>query len=147
MKFYSWSLFRGRGNLNSAVASAIRWPDYGGRMSNFTDIFQHFLLFVLHLTAFLLKTEYLSFYMLAWKIKTNIFKKIVDVIDINLKGVKKSTSSRLLPELWMKTVILWRYRTKTSFALKRGCASYTTKKIGPFIREKVRRVLSKTRLK
>ena len=68
-------------------------------MSNFTDIFQHFLLFVLHLTAFLLKTEYLSFYMLAWKIKTNIFKKIVDVIDINLKGVKKSTSSRLLPEL------------------------------------------------
>ena len=31
--------------------------------------------------------------------KTNIFKKIVDVIDINLKDVKKSTSSRLLPEL------------------------------------------------
>ena len=32
-------------------------------------------------------------------LKTNIFKKIVDVIDINLKDVKKSTSSRLLPEL------------------------------------------------
>ena len=32
-------------------------------------------------------------------IKTNIFKKSLDVIDINLKDVKKSTSSRLLSEL------------------------------------------------
>ena len=39
-------------------------------------------------------------------LKTNIFKKILDVIDINLKDVKKPTSSRLLPELGMKTVIL-----------------------------------------
>ena len=68
--------------------------------------------------------------------KTNIFKKIVDVIDINLKDVKKSTRSKLLPELWMKTVILWRYRTKTSFALKRGCATCTTKKMCPTWEEK-----------
>ena len=32
-------------------------------------------------------------------IKTNIFKKILDVIDINLKDVKKSMRSRLLSEL------------------------------------------------
>ena len=32
-------------------------------------------------------------------LKTNIFKKILDVIDINLKDVKKSTSSRLVSEL------------------------------------------------
>ena len=63
--------------------------------------------------------------------KTNIFKKILDVIDINLKDVKKSTSSRLLSELWTKKVILWRYRTKTSFAPKRGRASCTSKKMCP----------------
>ena len=34
-----------------------------------------------------------------FKLKTNIFKEIVDVIDINLKDVKKSTSSRPLPAL------------------------------------------------
>ena len=32
-------------------------------------------------------------------LKTNIFKKIPDVVDINLKDVKKSTRSRLLSEL------------------------------------------------
>ena len=38
-----------------------------------------------------------TFYL--WTFKTNIFKKILDVIDINLKDVKKSTRSRLLSEL------------------------------------------------
>ena len=32
-------------------------------------------------------------------LKTKIFTKFLDVIDINLKDVKKSTSSRLLSEL------------------------------------------------
>ena len=32
-------------------------------------------------------------------LKTNIFKKILEEIDINLKDVKKSTRSRLLSEL------------------------------------------------
>ena len=40
-----------------------------------------------------------------WWVKNH---KILDVIDIKLIDVKKSTSSRRLPEFWMKTVILWR---------------------------------------
>ena len=38
-------------------------------------------------------------YVFVPNIKTNILKKIVNVIDINLKDVEKSTSLRLLPEL------------------------------------------------
>ena len=57
--------------------------------------------------------------------KTNIFKKIVDVIDINLKDVKKSTSSRLLSELWMKTA--------TSCTSKKMCPTWEEKTLSRLI--------------
>ena len=59
---------------------------------------------------------------------TPAFKVIQAVATAKLIDVKKITNLTRLSRLEMKTAIAWRYRTKISFAPKRGYASCESKK-------------------